>query len=121
MKDWDVYYLGFDGTAGRFAGTIIHVCAHGKPAGSAMVPPLVLCITVSCAEKALPQFWQPNYIERIAQGEEDPRITIRLRSRYLIDSTAMLPGSSLPLSQLRLIDRLPAARAFVALGGRILG
>jgi len=121
MKAWDVYYRGDEGSAGRFAGTIIHVGPSGLCVGDAMVPPDVLRVTVYCEETQLSQFWQPHYVERDSLSSQEPLIVIHLRSRYLIDLSRVVHGASYTLAQLKTIDRLPAVRALRTLGGWILG
>ena len=116
MKEWDVYYLGLDGTAGRFKGLVIHVCPAGKKAGRLMVPPLVGKVTVTCDEADLAKFYQLNYQEHTVNAEGDRILSLSLRSRFIVDTVALGTATKVALKQLPITDRLTAASALRDLG-----
>jgi len=111
MTEWDVYYRAVDGSCGRFAGTILHVCRAGSLVGSRMVPPRVLRCSVTCSESDVLKFWNPGYAEA----------GMLLQTRRLINVLRVRHQDSFSLQDFPLIDRLPAARALVALGFTIHG
>lgn len=116
MKDWDVYFLANDGNAGRFKGLVIHVCAAGKKTGRLMRSPLVNKVTVSCDAADLAKFYQLNYQEHTVNPEGDRIVNLSLRSRFIIDTEALGTATKVPLKQLPITDRLPAAIALRDLG-----
>lgn len=116
MKDWDVYYLGLDGTAGRFKGLVIHTCPAGKKVGRYMVPPVVLKVTVTCEESDLEKFCQLHYQEDELDAEGERVPTITLRSRFIIDTATLGAAKTVALKDLPIVDRLPATRALLDLG-----
>lgn len=107
--DLDVYVLGKDGSAGRRRGLLVHVAPAGARVGRAMVPPVFLCIRVTGA----PEDWAKTLV--VGAHEEGD---LRLKGRWVFNRAH---GSQIAWKDLILVDRLPAARAIRALGGKVDG